>query len=177
MQTYNSELDSQKEANKLNSSLLPIGQNCSRIFKILCFPINLYLYVFPGWSWALFQQKLWLLFAFWKEALESALPKFYSLKRTDGLPNIWQFFSGAFNTLWRALHVFSKPSVPLMDSCTFQQAPNPLPHVWIFPFPFCSFLWYFYKNFHRPQHLCEGSFLCNFSTIFPLWNFLFFSIL
>lgn len=125
-----------------------------------------------------FSKKLWFLFACRKEALESALPKFHSIKRTDGFPNIWQFSQELYNKLWRALHVFSKPSVPLtLHSRSFQQAPNPLLHVWILSFPFCHFLWYFYKNLHRQQQLCEISVLCNFSAFFPQWSSLFFSVL
>lgn len=100
--------------------------------------------MFPGLSWALFWWKLWLFFAILKKALESALPKLHSIKRTHGFPDIWQFSQELYNTLRSTLHIFSKPSLPLSPhSCTFQQAPNPIPHVWLLPFQFCDFLQYF----------------------------------
>lgn len=119
---------------------------------------------FPGWDWASFQQRLWLLFAFRKEALECALPKFHSIKRTDGLPNARQFSQELCNTFWRSLHVFSKPSVPLSPHLsTFQQALNSLPYVWVLPFPFCNFWWYFYKHPNRPPTALWSSVSCAIS--------------
>lgn len=120
--------------------------------------------VFPGWNWASSQQRLWLLFAFRKEALECALPNFHSIRRTDGFPNAWQFSQELCNTFWRSLHVFSKPSIPLSPHlATFQQALNPLPYVWVLPFPFCSFLRYFYKHPNRPLTLLWSSASCAIS--------------
>lgn len=64
-------------------------------------------------------------------------------------------FSGAVQ------YNFSKPSVPLSPHLsTSQQALNPFPYVWVVPFPFCSFLWSFYKHPNRPQTPLWSSVSC-----------------